>query len=673
MNLLILILSSVLTAIPSGEAVKSVDLGLSVNWGTCNIGASSPEDYGEFFAWGELEEKEKYDWSTYKWYEDGSFSKYGPDGKTRLEPEDDVAHVRLGGKWRMPTDAEWAELRDTLNCRWTWIDKGDLQGYVVSSNKPGYAGASIFIPASGYHWGAYSTCEQPYGGYNWSSDLSPEDCRFARYSMHYSGIALRNAFNRSLGIAVRPVCEKELPVETIEGLRNPDRGFHVEATFLVGKDGNLYNPYNRNETEPEDIIPARFSRYACPERDHLVLVQQYIYLTDWIDRDLDDVALAGVRRVLQALRDSGKQAILRFAYSWNDAESLSQYITIPLVRKHIEQLSEAGIFRDFVGTIAAMQSGFFGNWGEWAWALPEQRVAVIDALAQYVPEERCITMRYPEKERLGLEDRPYISRIGYNNDYFTAREHHLAVGNDYVGELFNYVKRDVEKNGQFVVGEMPYPQSDFWGLKQILNVSDVLRDLKAHRYSAFDIDQNYAQNVVNWMGYPVTRRYLDSLGLLYDDSYFFNDRGEEVARSAFEFIRDHLGYRLNIKAGSSASFRKGRLKYEVCLTNTGFATVVNPKKVSLVLLNAEDEILMEVPIPAETRSWVPCDPDGTEPLKHVLCGTVKIGRCDEACKVGLRIWDPSQEGFDVSCAPEQTNTIIRTSDGRTVNLFQSCL
>lgn len=673
MKLLILILSSVLTAVPFGEAVNSVDLGLSVNWGTCNIGASSPEDYGEFFAWGELEEKETYDWSTYKWYKDGSFSKYGPDGKTRLDPEDDVAHVRLGGRWRMPTDAEWAELRDTLNCSWTWIDKGDIQGYVVSSNKPGYSGASIFIPASGYHWGSYTTCEQPYGGYNWSSDLSPEDSRFARFSVHYSGIALRNAFDRSLGIAVRPVCEKELPVEHIEGLRNPDRGFHVEATFLVGKDGNLYNPYSHTETSPEDIIPARFGRYARPESDHLVLVQQYIYLTEWIDRELDENAIAGVRRILQALHDSGKQAILRFAYSWNDADSLAKYVTIPVVRRHIEQLDEAGIFRDFVGTIAAMQSGFFGNWGEWAWALPEQRVAVLDALAQHVPEERCITMRYPEKERLGLEGRPYIFRIGYNNDYFTAREHHLAVGNDYVGEIFNYVKRDVEKNGQFVVGEMPYPQSDFWGLKQILNVSNVLRVLKAHRYSAFDIDQNYAQNVVNWMNSPVTRGYLDTLGLLYDDSYFFNDRGEEVARSAFEFIRDHLGYRLNIKSGSSSSFRKGRLSYEVCLTNTGFATVVNPKKVSLVLLNAEDEILMEIPIPADTKSWVPCNPDGTEPLKHVLSGTVKVGRCDEARKVGLRIWDPSQEGFDVSCAPGQTNTIIRTSDGRTVNLFQSYL
>ena len=92
-------------------------------WAECNIGASRPEEYGEYFAWGETEDKDNYSWSTYKWangvnykltkycpinrtnYWNGSGS---PDDKTKLEPEDDVAHVKLGGKWRMPTDAEWS-------------------------------------------------------------------------------------------------------------------------------------------------------------------------------------------------------------------------------------------------------------------------------------------------------------------------------------------------------------------------------------------------------------------------------------------------------------------------------------------------------------------------------------------------------------------------------------
>ena len=91
-----------------------VDLGLTSGtlWATCNVGATAPEDYGDYFAWGETEPKEDYSWSTYKWC-NGSYktqtkyctnSKYGTvDDKTELEPEDDAAFVNWGSTWRMPT------------------------------------------------------------------------------------------------------------------------------------------------------------------------------------------------------------------------------------------------------------------------------------------------------------------------------------------------------------------------------------------------------------------------------------------------------------------------------------------------------------------------------------------------------------------------------------------
>ena len=126
-----------------------VDLGLSVNWATCNVGADKPEGYGGYYAWGELEEKDNYIVENYKFYESDDYhhiNKYnsnsfdGKDGftddKMILDPEDDVAHVKWGGKWRMPTAEEWEELME--DCAWKWVEVNGMGGYRISGKKPGY-------------------------------------------------------------------------------------------------------------------------------------------------------------------------------------------------------------------------------------------------------------------------------------------------------------------------------------------------------------------------------------------------------------------------------------------------------------------------------------------------------------------------------------------------------
>ena len=143
-----------------------VDLGLSVKWATCNVGASKPEEYGDYFAWGETQPKNTYDWSTYKWC-NGSYdtqtkyctkSSYGTvDNKTQLELSDDAARANWGGSWRMPTDAEMTELRE--QCTWTWTTQNGVYGYKVTSKKSGYTNKSIFLPAAGYRSSVRSTSQ----------------------------------------------------------------------------------------------------------------------------------------------------------------------------------------------------------------------------------------------------------------------------------------------------------------------------------------------------------------------------------------------------------------------------------------------------------------------------------------------------------------------------------
>ena len=187
-----------------------VDLGLSVKWASCNVGATAPEDYGNYYAWGEVLPKPDYSWATYK-YSNGTYnsmtkyctkSSHGTvDNKTTLEAMDDAATYNWGGSWRMPTNAEWTELRE--QCTWTWTSRNGVDGYEVKSKTNGN---SIFLPAAGYRsyadlGGAGSN------GIYWSSSLDESDPYLARYVLFYSGyVPMKNIECRNCGLSVRPVC-----------------------------------------------------------------------------------------------------------------------------------------------------------------------------------------------------------------------------------------------------------------------------------------------------------------------------------------------------------------------------------------------------------------------------------------------------------------------------------
>ena len=197
-----------------------VDLGLSVKWATCNVGADSPEGYGDYYAWGETATKSEYEWTTYKLC-NGSYSTltkycmisgYGTvDNKTTLEAADDVAYVKWGRSWRMPTETEFKELID--NCTWTWCDGSTTQyngttvkGYKVTSNKSGYTDKSIFLPAAGERDGGTLNNDDLHCEY-WSSSLSTT-ASYNAMSLTFSDESnkyIMGGNSRCHGQSVRPV------------------------------------------------------------------------------------------------------------------------------------------------------------------------------------------------------------------------------------------------------------------------------------------------------------------------------------------------------------------------------------------------------------------------------------------------------------------------------------
>lgn len=210
--------------------MQAVDLGLSVKWSSCNLGATKPEEYGDYFAWGETEpyytsqnpltwkdgKTAGYNWASYKWG-NGSYntltkyntnSSYGVvDNKTVLDPEDDAAHVVLDDKWRMPTDAEWTELRE--NCTWNWTSDYNgtgIAGRIVTSNKTGYTDKFIFLPAAGGRGNTLLGSAGSYGFF-WSSSLYTGYPLSAWYVYFGSDVVDRDNDSRYFGRSVRPVSE----------------------------------------------------------------------------------------------------------------------------------------------------------------------------------------------------------------------------------------------------------------------------------------------------------------------------------------------------------------------------------------------------------------------------------------------------------------------------------
>ena len=188
-----------------------VDLGLpsGTKWATMNVGASSPSDYGSYFAWGETSPKSSYNWSNLKYCIDptgNKFSKYvtdskygNVDGKKELDLSDDAAYVNWGSGWRMPSASQIDELK--LNCTYRWTTMNGNSGYKVTSKKNGN---SIFLPAAGSRDGSSSNSVGS-RGYYWSRSLYT-DHDWVAYSLYFiSGYFSRNFSDRQCGVCVRPV------------------------------------------------------------------------------------------------------------------------------------------------------------------------------------------------------------------------------------------------------------------------------------------------------------------------------------------------------------------------------------------------------------------------------------------------------------------------------------
>ena len=214
-----------------------VDLGLPSGtlWATCNVGANAPEEYGDYFAWGETQPKDYYDWSTYQYCNgsDSTLTKYctNPeygyngfiDNLTILQPDDDVATVNWGDEWSMPTFEQFKELYQNTSC--TWTTQNGVNGQLFTATN----GASLFLPAAGNLEGDSLFAVGSFGNY-WLNSLDPDDPNLARYyCLWWSAIYYLRVSDRCYGYSVRPVRSNSGPTSEVpEGA--------INGLFSVGVD-----------------------------------------------------------------------------------------------------------------------------------------------------------------------------------------------------------------------------------------------------------------------------------------------------------------------------------------------------------------------------------------------------------------------------------------------------
>ena len=194
-----------------------VDLGLRSGtlWATCNVGAETPESYGDYFAWGEIQPKTTYDWSTYA-YCNGDYGKltkyctqsdYGYNGFTdnlkTLESGDDAATANWGEGWRTPTYSEWVEL--LTRCDYTWTTQNGVNGFLFTARN----GNSIFLPAAGSRTNPDYSYDAN-GGHYWSNSINktyPDQAKGFSFCWYNSEWIDHDIYDRSreFGLSVRPV------------------------------------------------------------------------------------------------------------------------------------------------------------------------------------------------------------------------------------------------------------------------------------------------------------------------------------------------------------------------------------------------------------------------------------------------------------------------------------
>ena len=407
-----------------------------------------------------------------------------------------------------------------------------------------------------------------------------------------------------------------------DGLANPERGFRFEIG--VGR-------------IPSDMVKVAHVRDQWPfpryRRDGVVISQAYCYLTQFHSSEISDEKLAALQADFDRARRDGVKFLFRFAYEY---DGVKEGPTAERILAHIRQLTP--IVRDNADVIYVLQIGWVGLWGEFHTSVhgiskdPKAVADIVAATLEMLPPGHPTMMRRMAYRRavlgtlgVGTEvtsanawSSEPAARIGFFNDGTLANwwdggtfttEPYAETGDEDFDEVARYGRYLPVDGELFWTGQYSHP-AFACGLRAIDRFT-------RHHYTTLSLVHGFSEldqrrdpwTIDGWKVTPVTPDELAFFGIRFDPAYF-----EGVPhRTAFEFIRDHLGYRL---AATKADFSGdiapgGAFEASVTLRNYGFSTPVKPRRPEFVLASKSGEAV-EIPVEFDCRQLQPCAEGATD-------------------------------------------------------------
>lgn len=426
----------------------------------------------------------------------------------------------------------------------------------------------------------------------------------------------------SLFQKIPALCENQpippLPAEKDrEMFCNPDRGLRHEITFFLK---NVF-PYevpaeidSYRETVQRNVDYFAFARPA--------LAQVYIYLTDFHARmDLPETVFTRIRAIFRIIREHKMKILLRFTYQYeyekNEREEASEEIMIA----HMKQLFP--LVQENLDVMHVFQASFLGLWGEWhGFRQDIDQANLLRNIVENCPEPLFVQTRLPRFKNLLEDSDPLKARISHHNDSLFGEYNPGNGGSD----------PGTPQDDQ-IIAESPYLPIDgelFWGSYCATDPHGYFPDaykvrtyLYQRHFTSLSIKHNYFENgldnpyaMAKWRILPLTAAELEKDGMIFDPDYFAEER------DVFEYIRDHLGYRLKAE-NLAISTAPGAVTAEVDVVNYGFSTPHMLTDAGLALVDMEGNVAAEASI-GSIQGWQPhaIEGDTANPLHHSARATL---------------------------------------------------
>lgn len=444
--------------------------------------------------------------------------------------------------------------------------------------------------------------------------------------------------------------------DSLTSLLNPERGYRHELAFALGRGeviayGPGGVPLSRTNVLDQPLPPGwgSWAHTLFGARDgqrgysdaHVIqalrdwkaygttIFQGYCYLDPWIDQPLPQEMLDRLTASCAALRASGYKVLLRFAYEKDVSRTVGP--SPSTILGHVRQL--APVLRANADVIYVLQEGLIGAWGEGHnSAIPptwKDRNDILAAVLEAWPPDRMTMVRVtPYKDAfLSSNSLPRLTaalafttnacaRVGFHNDGFMAGP---TDGSTFAKAApgdrdFDYWTRDsawVPVDGELFWSDQSWPDGTVsvngWAAAQRLRLHHFTTFSLAHSSSVYE---SRPLSMDAWKTQAVTRVMAEAANMPVSDGYFQNTDGTEVSRSAFDYIRDHLGYRVELASAAfpAAVNTTNAFELEVRLFNRGFSTFINPRPVWLVLLDNSGAVALESPLGIDARDWQPWTP-----------------------------------------------------------------